>query len=242
MHAVLSAIQARSSAEFDAVRAEATNELQDIFGDDAWGVRLSAITYTEENVHNLWRNEIRPAIRRQLEAQGRTEHDYRAWLAEIHYTQAVIYRSSLFGPESYKDNQGWRILLLSVPAVQGVAVGIASHYQGGQAHNKLAAASHCLFDIAEGGLERQGYAMPGRKVAVADWDRTGILSAPTFDVCDVDIRQVSDGAGLWLKDVRTTTVKKTIASYISLEPVVPIDSEDIEHLLLAYREAAQILV
>jgi 5-methylcytosine-specific restriction protein B len=217
MDAVGSLIRARSEEEFNAAREAATEELASVFSPSAWGLRLDLAPYTEANLSNIWQNELRASIRALLEDEGKGPDDYAEWLGSVHYVRVVAYRTSLF--ETYKDNQGWRVLLLSLPAANAAAVGFASHYQGGQAHNKLAEVSNLLFDVANAELADVGTALPGRKVQPDDWDRAGIIPDPIRDVCGVDISTFGEGDGLWLKDIRTTTVKKVIASWISVAPL-----------------------
>jgi 5-methylcytosine-specific restriction protein B len=203
------------------VREAADRELEEVFRSAAWGRQIDVETYTGENYRNLWDNEMPKPIRRALQEAGKTAPEYEQWLQEVHYARVVIYRKSLF--EHYQDNIGWRILLLSVPAVDASAIGIASHYQGGMAHNKLAFASNALFDIAAAGLKAEGYEdpMPGRKVVRDDWDGTGLIKNPVIEVAGVDISTLTDGAGLPIKAVRSTTVKKTLASMITVTPFSP---------------------
>ncbi len=220
MENLTAVLRARLVPQSDVSEA-AESELAEIFAPAAWGTRIDVETYTGENYGNLWTNEMPRPIRRALEDEGKTAAEYQLWLQEVHYARVVIYRKSLF--EHYQDNIGWRILALAVPAVDATAIGIASHYQGGQAHNKLAIASNALFDIAASGLKAQGYdsAMSGRKVVRSDWDGTGLVKTPVIDVAGVDISAVTNGAGLPIKAVRSTTVKKTIASMITVAPFAP---------------------
>jgi 5-methylcytosine-specific restriction protein B len=223
----------------DELREAAERELEEIFRSAAWGSRIDVETYTGANYRNLWDNEMPKPIRRAFEEAGKTALEYEQWLQEVHYARVVVYRKSLF--DQYQDNIGWRILLLSVPAVDASAVGIASHYQGGMAHNKLALASNALYDIAAAGLEAEGYegAMTGRKVVPEDWDGTGLIRNPVTDVVGVDVSTLTDGAGLPIKAVRSTTVKKTLASMITVTPFAP-SSDDSASLGETLRQLEQV--
>jgi 5-methylcytosine-specific restriction protein B len=236
MQAVASLIRARSEDEFNAARDAAAEELASIFAPAGWGLKLDLALYTEANLANIWQNELRASVRVLLEDEGKARHDYGEWLGAVHYVRVAAYRKALF--ETYKDNQGWRVLLLSLPAANAAGVGLASHYQGGQAHNKLAEVSNVLYDVANAGLsDGGGTSLPGRKVRADDWDRAGLIPEPILDVCGVDISSVGDGDGLWLKDVRTTTVKKVIASWISVEPLLPAAEDgDLEQALQRLEE------
>lgn len=204
-----------------ALREAAERELAEVFQPATWGLSVDVKTYTGDNYANLWNNEMPKRVRRALDDAGKTLRDYEEWLQEVHYSQVAIYRESLF--DHYQDNIGWRILLLSTPAVDASAMGIASHYQGGMAHNRLAMASNALFDIAAAGLEGQGFEspMPGRKVVSADWDGTGLIMNPVVEVAGVNIAGVTGADGLPIKAVRSTTVKKTLASMITVAPFAP---------------------
>ena len=219
MQAVASLIRARSEDEFNAALEGAEEELASIFAPAGWGLKLELAPYTEANLGTIWRHEMRPSLRNLLESEGKTQHDYSEWLGHVHFVRVAVYRKALF--ETYKDNRGWRVLLLSLPAANAAGVGLASHYQGGQDHNKLAEVSNVFYDIAKAGLAEAGVdtALPGRKVRSDDWDRAGLIPEPIREVCGVDISVVGEGEGLWLKDVRGTTAKKVIASWISVQPL-----------------------
>ena len=75
-------------------------------------------------------------------------------------------------------------------------------------------ASNLLFDFA---AQRLGADSFGRKVAPTDWDRAGLIAAPITSIAGVQVQPDQDGNGLFLKDVRTTTLKKILASFISIE-------------------------
>jgi 5-methylcytosine-specific restriction protein B len=223
--ALLSLLRARTQAAYEANLAAAHAELQAVFEPSKWGIDLQCNTYTEQNIANIWRNELRTSIKDQLEASGKSMADYEAWLQEVHFINVAVYWRSLF--ETYRSNIGWRILLLSVPSVDVVAFGLASHYQQAQKHNLLGQVSNLLHDFAKESLTsaHAGDVLVGRKVAAEDWDKAGLILHPITQAAGVDVSPRT-AEGVWLKDVRTTTVKKIIASFITVEPLDPTSVTD----------------
>jgi 5-methylcytosine-specific restriction enzyme B len=216
MEALRNSLRARTKAQFDDQWPAAKGELEGIFPATTWGIRESAVAYTEASVTNLWQNELSKPVRDALLAASHGESDFADWLGEIHYVGIALYLKSLFDP--YSDNRGWRVLLMGVPAA-GVAVGgIASHYQQAMKHNRLAEVSNLLYDQARAGLEAQGQSLPGRKIKGDDWDGAGLIPSPITEVCGVPLPQAgADPGQVRLKYVRTTTVKKILSSYICVE-------------------------
>ncbi|MER8759876.1 AAA family ATPase [Mesorhizobium sp. M0976] len=215
---LLDLLQSRTLTEFESRKASARKQLESIFPNSLWGVDLECSEYTDDNINNLWNNELRKPIRHRLESSGLSKADYETWLGDIHFINIGIYRKSVF--PAHKSNIGWRIAVLAIPAAHVVATGIASHYQGGQRHAQLGLASNLLFDAAQDGLAASGTGttLPGRKVNADDWDRDGLIEKPILDIAGVDLSTVPGVDHLILKDVRTTTAKKIIASYITIEP------------------------
>jgi 5-methylcytosine-specific restriction protein B len=210
---LLAALCSRSAAEFGERRDAALTTVAGVFPAEHWGVALHLDGYTDGNYANLWTNELRRSVRLALEDAGKGLADYAAWLGEVHYTSVAIFPKRLF-PAAYQSNAGWRILGMGFPAVGVVAIGLASHYQNAQNHNRLGTASNLLFDHAQQLLaEKERQPLPGRKVKSDDWDHAGLLPQPVSEVAGVDL---TDAGGLELGDVRTTTVKKILASLISV--------------------------
>lgn len=211
--AISELLTARTEADANAAWADARPALEAIFAPGDWGTSHSIQTYTGDNINNIWNNELRGSIKTALEAAGVDADSYGQWLREVHFVSVAVYWRGLFG-EDYRANAGWRLTLLGIPAAQTVAVGVASHYQNAQNHNQLGRASNLLFDFA---AQHLGVDSFGRKVAPADWDRTGLLAAPITSIAGVQVQPDQDGNGLFLKDVRTTTLKKILASFISID-------------------------
>lgn len=216
---LLSLLQSKTLADFQARKAAAQKQLEGIFPGSHWGIDLECSEYTAENKSNLWNNELRKPIKHRLEGGGLGRPDYDSWLGDIHFINIAIHRRSVF-PAGHKSNIGWRIAILSMPAVGVIATGIASHYQGGQRHAQLGLASNLLFDTARDGLAASGAGatLPGRKVNAGDWDRDGLIQQPILKVAGIDVTTVPGVDHVILKDVRTTTAKKIIASYITIQP------------------------
>lgn len=218
-------LYARSEADFEAARPGATSKLETLFPPGDWGLDIYFEPYTEANVGNLWNNEFNASMRAAFADSGKSESDFKAWLQEVHFVGVNVYWKHLF--ETYKRNVGWRLLLFSVPAAEVATVGLASHYQQAQRHNQLAKVSNLLFDQATDGLAAagSGQPLPGRKVAPDDWDKDGLMPHPIADVAGVDVSTAHGGRGLFIKEVRSTTVKKIIASLITVTPLDPTNAE-----------------
>lgn len=215
---LLKFLKARTKAESDAHKETAYEELSSVFLPARWGIEIGVSEYSTNNKLNLWNNELRKRVRRAIEKTGSGLADYSNWLQEIHYTIVGIYYKEVF--QTHKENIGWRVAIIAVPAARVIAIGLASHYQGGQQHNKLGQASNLLRDAAKDGLEASGTGLilSGRYVTPEDWDRDGLIPHTISSIAGVDLTNMVGIPNLILKDVRTTTVKKTIASYITIDP------------------------
>lgn len=208
-------LTSRSAVETENSRATAISELEAIFPSQEWGIEIDVNKYTDENIQNLWGNELRAALKRALQEQGRTTADFKNWLGDIQFVNVAIYSKKLFG--RYRSNAGWRVSLFSLPRADVVILAISSHYQNAQNHNKLGEASNLLFDVIEASKEdASSPEFLGRPISSADWDRDGLILQPIDTVANTSIAP----SVLFLKDIRTTTVKKTLASFITLS-VIP---------------------
>jgi 5-methylcytosine-specific restriction protein B len=204
----------------DGFRSAALAELAALFPDGEWGVDADFNYYTDANISNLWSNELRRGIKNKLETASLGEVDYKAWLGDVHFLNIGIYRKSLF--DRYRSNAGWRIILMSIPRTGTVVVGLASHYQNAQNHKKLGDVSNLLYDIANDALKSDGQAsMYGRKISSADWDQNGLIPSPIGKVANINIAPDV----LYLKDIRTTTLKKILASFIAVKTLPSSASE-----------------
>lgn len=206
---LINLLHANSIGAFDAEKESARAELEPVFPSAHWGVEIDCSEYSVENKDNLWRNELRKPIRNQFDAKGFSKDDYTTWLEDVHFTHVAIYPKNVF--EQYKSNIGWRVTILAMPRAGVIAIGIASHYQGGQRHAQLGLASNLLFDAAKDGLagSETGVTLPGRKVNADDWDRDGLILEPVYQIAGLDLATVPNIDHLILKDIRTTTVKKS---------------------------------
>lgn len=210
--ALLDLLRSNTKPTCEAERASAIAELGGLFPDTEWGVDADFNYYTQANIDNLWANELRRGIKNKLEASGLGEANYGTWLGDVHFLNIGIYRKSLF--ERYRSNAGWRLVLMALPRAGAVLVGIASHYQNAQNHNKLGEVSNLLFDIASDALESDGQGpMYGRKISSADWDQNGLFPTQLTSVAGVSIAPDV----VFLKDIRTTTLKKILASFIAVK-------------------------
>ena len=241
MH-LLQFLGARTAADSEARRAAAIAELESVFNPAEWGIEVDVSLYTTDNKANLWRNELRRPIQRALVAAGVDEAGYGSWLPEIHYVTIGVYRRAVFA--EHKANIGWRVALIGVPAVEVAAIGIASHYQGGQRHNQLGAASNVLYDAATGGIQAlaASVSFPGRKVTAHDWDKDGLIRHPVASIKGISIATAAGTSSLNLKDVRTTTVKKILASYLAIESLsTRAPAHTVTPVLHSYRQAGAAL-
>ena len=214
---LLGILRVRTRPGFITLKSAAEKELESVFPPHDWGIDIELTDYTVENKRSLWDNEMRKPIRRALESGGGSAA-YSNWLQDVHFVMISIYRRDVF--KTYNRNVGWRVAIIALPAAGVIATGIASHYQGGQNHNQLGRASNLLFDAAKDGLAGYagGISIPGRKVIPSDWDGDGLISTPITSVAGVDLTILASIGSLHLKDVRTTTTKKILASYITIEP------------------------
>ncbi|ABN81632.1 AAA domain family protein [Burkholderia pseudomallei] len=240
MQNLLQLLSSKTVAESSVLKPRALAELEEIFPSPMWGVSENDDAYTPANYKNLWDNELRKPIQRFLAQQNVDGEAYGRWLGEIHYHSFSIYLTAAF-PSGYRDNVGWRISIFSIPGVSASLVGLASHYQQAMNHNALGKASALLLETARLGLEASGDSslqLPGRAVDGADWDGWSLLSSPVLQVCGVDISSV-DSSGLSIKGARTTTAKKTIASFISVIPAfASMDAATVRSELEKLRDAA----
>lgn len=206
-----------SNSEEDANqnRPDALVDLRTVFSSDEWGLEPDLSVYTDSNKKNIWKNELRKPLRRMLSEEGLGEDQFSDWLDGIHYASVDIYLKDLFH-DGFRSNAGWRVLLLSIPKAKSVVIGLASHYQNAQNHGRLGDASNLMFDVISESLESSSdVMMAGRKISSEDWDRAGLMSESIHEVAGVDISPDH----LILKDVRTTTLKKILASYMALQNI-----------------------
>lgn len=214
---ILDLLQTKSKSVCESGRSSALEQLRKVFPDNEWGIETDFNYYTDDNAKNLWNNELRKGLKRKLEAEGWDKSKYEDWLGEVHFTNINPYRKSLF--DRYRSNAGWRVVIMSIPRADVIVLGIASHYQNAQNHNKLGEVSNLIFEIAKDALDASGQEMFGRKITSADWDQNGLMLTPITSIDTISITDVAP-EGLNLKDVRTTTLKKILASFISVR-VIP---------------------
>lgn len=215
---------ARNSSVADSDKSTLLSRLESFLPDEGWGIDCNFINYTGENKKNLWNNEIRSTLKNYLIRNNKSESDYANWLGGVYYSYTSIYIKSLF--EKYRGNAGWRIALISIPRTNVIAIGLSSHYQNAQNHNNLGRVSNFFFDFTNDSLSDAETQLVGRKVASEDWDGSGLLQTPITSVAGLDIRNILPD-GIQLKDIRNTTLKKTLASFISIK-VLPSNIGDDE--------------
>ncbi|MYN05374.1 AAA domain-containing protein [Pseudoduganella sp. DS3] len=214
---ILDLLRTKSKSVCESGRHEAVESLRTVFPENEWGIETDFNYYTKDNAKNLWNNELRKRVKHKLEAEGWNNDRYEDWLGEVHFTNLNPYRKNLF--DRYRSNAGWRVVVMSIPRAEVIVLGIASHYQNAQNHNKLGEVSNLIYDIASDAMSEAGLEMFGRKITSADWDQNGLMQSPITTIDSISITDVASD-GLNLKDVRTTTLKKILASFISLK-VIP---------------------
>ena len=209
---LINLLRSNSKTSCESDKASALAELGTLFPESEWGTDADFNYYTDANISNIWNNELRKGIRNKLSGANFGETEYRNWLGDVHFLNIGIYRKSLF--DRYRSNAGWRLVLMSIPRAASIVIGIASHYQNAQNHNKLGEVSNLLYDIASGALESDNQIhMYGRKICASDWDQNGLIPNAIGTVGTVDISPDV----LFLKDIRTTTLKKVLASFIAVK-------------------------
>lgn len=235
--ALLDFLTNKAAAAHDATAKLAViDELKAIFPEDTWNIEIEVSDYSPENIANLWNNELRKPLKAALETAEKDQASFSAWLGDTHFVNVRIAPKRIF--ERSRSNQGWRISIMALPAAGVIGLGIASHYQGGQNHNALGRASAFLRDVAVAGMP-DGSVLPGRVAEAEDWDGTGLFTAPVRQIDGVAIPAASDDGMLALKSVRTTTVKKILASFISIEAFPsPVGEAALVARLEAWRDAA----
>lgn len=210
--ALLDLLSTNSEEKCILEKASSVAELHEVFPGSEWGIDTDFNFYTQANIDNIWNNELRRGIRNKIKIAGLGEDDYKSWLGDVHFLNISIYRKSLF--ERYRSNAGWRLIVMALPRAGAILLGIASHYQNAQNHNKLSEVSNLLFDIASDAVKREGQShMFGRKISSIDWDQNGLFPSPLSTVAGVSISPDV----VFLKDVRTTTLKKILASFITVK-------------------------
>lgn len=230
-------LRSSNKSECESLKIDALKELESLFPSSEWGIDYNFNYYTPANIGNLWANELRRGIKRKLEDSGVSENDYGDWLGDVHFSNIDIYRKSLF--EKYRSNAGWRLIIMALPRAGTIVIGIASHYQNAQNHNKLGDVSNLLFNIASDAITSdQSKEMFGRKISSIDWDQDGLFPDLINSIANVSI--VPDH--VYLKDIRTTTLKKILASFITVKALPnAISSDEFQNELISLSNIAKYL-
>ena len=235
---LLDFLKTRSIQEAKPLENQVRSELAELFPEPDWGIDIGIHPYTESNYSNIWRNELRSKIKMTLVEKGLAEQGYKEWLGDIQFINIAVFYRKLF--EKYRSNVGWRLTIFSLPPAEIIICGIASHYQNAQNHSQLGKASGLLFQIANQGLSdlSNGDGLLGRKVSQDDWDQRGLFPKAVTRIASIDVSE-ADPNGLMLKDIRITTVKKIVASFISVKPVTDGHDQDLLTSLENMRNAAE---
>lgn len=214
--------------------------LETLFPNDKWAVGLSVVEWTGENKKSLWENELQAEQRNWLEEQAGGRTEYALWLGSVHYLSVTVTSRQLFSEDAIRDNAGWRLSYLSLPAPRVFIVGLAHHYQQTPSQKKLADASNFLYDLLSTQLKSEDgpdLSSLGRKVVAADWDGTGLTGS-----------NVRIGNGTWpgrlpLKMARNTTTKKILSTFITVSSIT-LDTSDsqLEEGARAYKRLVEQMI
>jgi hypothetical protein len=197
--------------------------LGSVFPDELWLITPSTEEYTAANKSSQWANELHKAETDFLGPGG--EAKLTEWLGTVHYVAVTVTNRNLFSPGSVRDNAGWRLSWLAMPAPRVCAVGLAHHYQGTPAQDKLGRASNFLFDVLEAQSKRLEPAIDlgqlGRKIRREDWEEGGLTSE------NVDVAGTPWPGNLPLRFARNTTTKKVLSTFITIRslPMATTDHE-----------------
>lgn len=202
----------KDKARINAARAKLVELLQGVFSQEQWLIAPATEEYTPANKASQWANELHKAEEDFLGAGG--EAKLAEWLGPIHYVAVTVTYRALFSPSPVRDNAGWRLSWLALPAPGVCVVGLAHHYQGTPAQDKLGRASNFLFEVLEDQAKRLDPPIQlgnlGRKVTHDDWDSGGLTSA------DVEIAGKTWPGNLPLRFSRNTTTKKVLSTFVTI--------------------------
>ena len=210
------------------------------FPKSAWVLDETVALWSEQSKNNIWENELHVPDRAFFE-NGPGRAAFNEWLGEIHYLALTITSRKVFGEEPVRENAGWRLAFVSLPPPKVFVIGLAHHYQGTPAQSKLAEVSNFLFELLAEQLKESGSQIDlssiGRPVQAADWDGPG-LTRPNQEI----------GGVQWAGDVpirlaRTTTVKKMLATWITIRSIPDQTSdEQLKQLVAQFEKLLSLMV
>lgn len=192
-------------------------QLESVFVEGNWKVEDHIERWTGENKDSLWKHDVKAKHKAVLEDLG-GESSWREWLGDVHYASATVTARRLFRDGSVRDNTGWRLTYMALPAPRVFISGLAHHYQGRPAQNLLGNASNFLYDLLESQLGRKqevDRSVLGRKIQPADWDGEGLTDA------EITINGKKWPGRMPLVLARNTTTKKILSTFISVSAVPP---------------------
>lgn len=197
--------------------ADAETTLRAIFSDSTWGIGGEPNPYGADAYANILQRESRKDFKDWIANEGVTLERFTQALGEIQYVSIQIFLKRLF-PRA-RSNRGWRIRIVGFPALELIAIGLGSHYQGTQNQNAMGVASRHLHQAA---LE---FLPPDLRVVLAefppatpeDWEERGLMGSPITSLGDLDISSFDAGAGAKLRMVRNTTVKKDLSTFFAIK-------------------------
>lgn len=228
-------LAARTETAAEAAAPSALQELSRVFSPPRWETTTDVKLFTTDNYANLHRNHWSAGMRTAFDQAGKTVEDLAEWLGEVEYVACVAYDSALFSGH-YQKNRGWRVTAFGLPGIQCAVIGVAAFYSATQKESDLARATRLLRDHAAGALDN----VPGRSLTAEDWNGRKLLYRDTSVVAGVDLSLERSGEGPKFSDLRSTTAKRYLASFITCEPLntATASDEDITEALVRYRALA----
>jgi hypothetical protein len=195
--------------------------------------------WTPEGKENVWRNELRDVDKVALGGAG-GKPSFINWLGDIHFVAASVASVNFFGQARVRSNAGWRLTLMALPPLRVFVAGLAHHYQGTPAQNRLAEVSNFFYDLLEAQLRETPTPLDptvfGRKVSRDDWDLAGLTSPGLV------VGQLRWAGAPPLRLARTTTAKKILSTFITIRVLDGATSDSaLEELLLRYRELMNVM-
>lgn len=209
-------LTARSETAAEAAWVDALPAISEGFPPSVWGYDYTINPYGPGSHANLYNTEIRSDFRNWLSGRGVSLDDYAAAVGPVQYASVQIFLGSLF--KKARNNRGWRLRILGFPALNIVACGLASHYQGTQNHNLMGEASARIrsraLEVLNG--ETRAALSEWPSATSEHWEERGLMPEPVSHIGGLDISSFEDGGGAKLRMIRNTTVKKELATFFAI--------------------------
>lgn len=210
-------LMARSELDANAAWDEALLVINERFPSRIWGSDYNLNPYGHGAHGNLYRVECQRDFREWLKEHKVTEEAYAEAVGPVQYVSFQLHLRSLM--ERTRSNKGWRVRVMSFPALGVIACGLGSHYQGTQNHNQMGRASQLIRARALEMLTSESKsALEDWPAATADhWEGRGLMEEPVLNIGTLDISTYDGGSGAKLRMVRNTTVKKELSTFFAIK-------------------------